>query len=358
MQFLRRTGALVAGGVFLSFLFLAIVLTSVNSIVTHPDSIKSWLRESKIYDSAVAAVLEKSADTNKSNEPGSVPLNDPNIKAIATQAFSPQLLQQSSENFITGMYSWLDGKTATPNFSIDFSNAKSTFATKVGDYLRQRTTTLPACTAFNVPESFDPFTVECLPPGINTNAEIDRVVGDISGSKDFLSDPKLTNDTLTVDKDGTKESISQAYQEAPTYYKKLKTAPYVAGLVSILAAAAVFVLSASHRKAIRRIATTLGVVGGLLLISTIFVTRGITALKDQVSSQKDSVAALQQAGTFLLDKVGGAINHTNIVFGITFVVLSIAGFAYLYFTHDKSTHHEDTDKHEKPHTPASTPGIV
>src|SRR3954469_14297530 len=102
-QFLRRSGLFIA-----SALFAIMLLSTAGAAVTHfifgdPNTIKSTVKKSGAYDHIVNAALDTAQQKAKEGkDETSVPLQDPAIRSIATNALTPQILQTNTEAFLDG----------------------------------------------------------------------------------------------------------------------------------------------------------------------------------------------------------------------------------------------------------------
>ncbi|HLC91966.1 MAG TPA: hypothetical protein VJC09_02855, partial [Candidatus Saccharimonadales bacterium] len=124
---------------FKLFILLVAVVAALVMTFHSPDKIEKSLSDSGVYSTFVDSALQEVQKAVKDNPDNSeVPIADPAIKAAAKQAFTPQLLQTSTESVLNGTYDWLAGKTAEPNFKIDLTNAKQTFANGVGAAAAER----------------------------------------------------------------------------------------------------------------------------------------------------------------------------------------------------------------------------
>ena len=145
----------------LSLLLFALALdVGVTRLLVHPKMVKQIVSDSGVYSTIIPSLLDQQGKQNSGS--GDISLTDPAVKSAATAAFSPQLLQTSTENIIDGVYHWLDGKVATPDFKIDLSSTKTTFANQVAQAAANRAITLPRCTSLPANTSFDAFSANII----------------------------------------------------------------------------------------------------------------------------------------------------------------------------------------------------
>ena len=126
---------------FLSLFLLATLIgtavaTSTNNTLGKPKKVEAYLEQSKLYDHFITYTTDQAKKTNgDTDQSGSVSLSDAAIKSAAETSFSRDFIKQNVNKVIDANYAWLEGKTATPQFSVDLAAHKQTFAEKVGQYV-------------------------------------------------------------------------------------------------------------------------------------------------------------------------------------------------------------------------------
>lgn len=336
MQFVRKAAVFVASSAFFLLLLATASATSFKLTFT-PQNLKTWVKQSGAYDRFVDEVLKQSAKAVKPEEGGEVPLKRPEIQNAAKQAFSPQFLQTTSEQFIDSTYRWLEGKTPKPDFRLDFAKPKENFANNIGAYLRQRVAGLPPCAKNQMPKEFDPFTVNCRPPGVNTDAEIQRLAQQITASKDFLAEPQVTAETVrTESKQGGQKPFYEHFSYLPKLYPWLQRAPLIFGALALAAAATIIFGSSQRRQGLKRVGTSLLTAGLLLVIGTLFVNFIFSRINQKISSvEPNQPALLQDSALSIVQQMNKSVASPNLIFGIVFACLGAATLIALYFTRQK-----------------------
>jgi hypothetical protein len=247
---------------FTLFLFSTATTTNVVRIVGKPAPVEKILADSGIYDTVLTGLLDQSKAVSDSD--GSVSLNDPVIKSAAEKTFTPAFIQENTEKVINSVYRWLDGNGTQPDFQIDLSTVKETFADNVASALQTKLAALPVCTV--TPSSFDALSATCLPKGLDAATAAAKVRNDLSGGKGFLDHPVINASSIKNSDSGSGKNIFQdKLSKAPDAYKAGKNAPYVLGALAILFAIFIIFLSPTKRKGLRRAGVTLVFVGAVML---------------------------------------------------------------------------------------------
>jgi hypothetical protein len=335
MLWVRRFFVQVFSSLFILSLLLLALAVSVTASLNKPAKLESWLSASHLYDHFIdTAASQSEMSVSKSGEgDGSASLNDPNVKAAARIAFSPDLIEQSVNTFINSNYDWLEGNTKAPNFSIDLTSAKKSFAQQMGLYVQSKLLSLPKCTAeqaqqFNA--DTDPLKLTCLPPGVNPTTEGQMAEQKLASSQDFLGNPVIT--PSTINPDGSK---AQPYyvklSKAPHFYQLAKKTPIALGVLALLCAVLIFFISPLRRKGIRRIGLVFLEVG-VLLIATKFAADFVLTKVEDKAFNNSNVGELQTSLSNFLGRAESAILGVTLWFGIAYALVGMAILVGIFAT--------------------------
>jgi hypothetical protein len=261
MQFVRKALLVLVGTALPILLFATAFDFGVLHVVGSPTPVKKILSDSGIYNSVVSSALDQA---KKSSTGGSeVSLTDPSIKKAAEDSFNPQVIQGSTEKVIDGVYDWLDGKTTQPDFNVDLSKVKTTFAQKVGQAAQTKAATLPACTT--PPTTADPFAATCLPPGVTPAQVGEQAKNDVLSGQGFLEHPNIT--ASSVKSSGNNQSVfDDKLKDTPKQYQRFKKTPLILAVLTVLAILAIIFLSVTRRRGLRHVGITMSVVGIFMLL--------------------------------------------------------------------------------------------
>ena len=265
MVFIKHLASLLAKGLLQAELLAWIILTTLVMLVGSATPVKQSLERAGLYDSVVDTVLNQSDLLGGSNP---VPLDDQAIRALAKQALSEQQLKTYGEEFVDGTYRWLEGKSPEPDFKIDLTAARQTVASGVANKSAERLAGLPPCT--RIPTgSLDPFSITCLPPGINIERERQKILDELLANKDFIPQTVITAEQLPKSSDG--RSFAEANEKLPGRFQLIKRLPLILALSAALSAAAIIWLANNKRRGIRSVGrVALGIGGFVLLVTIIF----------------------------------------------------------------------------------------
>ena len=299
MSILRKILYHTTGIAFkLSLLFLPLVF-AVTIVFSSPASIEKALSESHVYDQFVSLVLENS-EKQATNPATKQLLANPEVQAAIEKSFPPRLLETATTSVIQGAFAWLQGKTPEPQFTVDFSEAKTTLVSNLTAVAEKKASSLPVCTLGQA-QTLDPQTdllsLPCLPPNVNIQQLSDQFSEQLLQDVGFLDKPIITNKTLT--KDGQTSLISGDAQQLPEAYQGAQGAKWaVLGLAVALAALLIFARR-DRRAGVRHVSWA-------LISVAVFWTISILAYWfmfdkfNQVGARMDSTQAILLDGAQVL----------------------------------------------------------
>lgn len=323
MLILKRTLLVLITSLFTTLLFTTAWTEGVVRSVGSPEPVKKTLSDSGIYSTLISSFLNQAKTSSSSN--GDVSLTDPIIQKAATQTFTPQILQRDTETILDSTYQWLNGAVAKPDFKIDLSSVKTSFANNVSTALQAQLQTLPVCPTNMNNSNFDALTATCLPKGTTAASAAAKVKDNLLSGKGFLENPVITADN--VKQNGSSQSaFADQYKKIPGYFQKAKMAPLLFGSLAILSAIAIVFLSATRMKGVRHISFTLLFVGILMLV----FAWGANYLLNQKLLPKikiDNNQVLQDKVQVLAKDLTAQIDKNYWIFGGTYTGLAVAGLA-------------------------------
>ena len=254
MKFLKKFLYQGTGAVFKLLLLLVPIIFALITVLGTPDRIEGALKESRVYDQIVDVVIDNAKKENKGGDAQEV-LSQPEIQAAAEKAFSPAVLQGATENFLDGIYGWVQGKTPEPQFTIDLTTPKNDLIAGVSDYAKKRASGLPVCTVQQLRllnPDMDLLSIPCVPPGTNIQAEADKFATSFQDGADFLDKPIITNETLTKNGDG--KSIGENLSAVPKAYKAIQAVKWILLVFTVLLGALLIFGRKNRRAGIRHVA--------------------------------------------------------------------------------------------------------
>jgi hypothetical protein len=346
---MKRFGRGLSSTVFkLCLLFIAIFV-AFGVILGKPDTLKKTLKDSGIYNNFTDSLIEQAQKPAKEGETQreDFPIQDVAVQQAIKKAITPDFTQNTAEQIIDGTYTWLDGEATKPTFNIDFTPVKQNLANNVGDAALQRLQGLPVCTVAQLqqldPNNIDPFNLPCRPPGVNPQAEKQKLVNEALSSEDFLNDSTVNADTIK--KEGETTSPFEKLSYIPMLFQFSRIAPWVLGVFGLLAGAGVVFLSPNRRQGLKSVARTLLVVSIILFVSAL-ITKFLIG---RVSADSlSSTATTQQSALYILRTLTDSFNNVLFVFAIVYGIAGGGGLAALHFTKPKDYSTEPLDKEKLP----------
>lgn len=305
---------------------------AVVTVFGTPVNLKTTLKTSGVYEKAVDGVIDQAKkDQGEGSAVSDVPIDDPAIQAAIKAALPADFVEQTSSQAIDGLFGWLQGKTQSPQFSIDLNTAKQKLATGVADVAYARASTLPVCTLQQLqtinPSDVDIFSLPCLPPNVNLQAERDKLANKIASGNEFLEDTTISSEDLP--KDNGQTAFDKA-SVVPTVYQWLVRLPWILGGVAVLAAAVLVFLHDERRRGILLVGRALLVLGLVLIAIAALANFAIGKVQLQGNG------TLQATLTDLVQTLSSQFNAVLTKFGAVYVVVGAVTMLALHFTKPKT----------------------
>jgi hypothetical protein len=308
-------------------LFMTVLVWQVKLTAGDPTWVKEWVSGAGTYEKLVNS-LSKSIDKTQEN---SLPLDDPELLKAVESAFPPEFLKSTSEKFIDGLESWLNGNQAA-TVELDLTNAKVTLADNLGEVAKNKLTGLPTCAIPPESPDIDVFRATCLPVGADIESLSNSIRENINDGQDILKDPVISVKISDVAKN---QPLVSEY--APKVYRYLDLLAWILIAWLIVSVLVIVGLSDNHRQAMKRVAKTLLTTGVILAVWGVIMIKyqtkliGGTQQGGQASQDifKDIVLPLIESGTSAWMKIQ--------LFAAAIMVVVASGlFIYLRLTKKKA----------------------
>ena len=227
------------------------------------DVLLAWLNDSGAYDKITPALIdtiETSAAEERAGQVSGIDIEK--LTAVSSEVYDGQFMRGQAEGAINGLFDWLDGVTAEPEFTLSLQSRSDEFRQALGQVLKDEINQLPTCSQEEALQAFEAGRATCRPEGINIDGEVNRAierVGISDNSEDSLLEDELTaDDIFSGPIEINQQSVKDGYQGAATARIAL---PFIIMLISLT----VFLTAKTHRR-------------GTQLISSAFLSVGITTI--------------------------------------------------------------------------------
>jgi len=335
MGFAKGLLRVLAGAGFNMGLVGVAVSVALVMVFGNPSALKQALRDSRAYDNVADSTISDAVTANK-DAASTATIPETQIKQAAKTAFTPGVLQSSTEQIIDGVYSWLRANSDKPDFRIDLTGQKQALAESLAGSAADRARQLPACGLQQLLElrgtTPDPFNIPCLPPGYDINALRSQAIADITNNQVFLKNPVITADSFPNDSQG--RSVFENVSQAPELYQRLLLAPWVFGGLVLLSGLLLVLLHDNKRAGLKSLGMKLIMSGIFLPIGTAVVSYISRLLGRQVGRQvgRQLTAGLQQAPAEVIRLLSSAVNHKLIWFSAGYIILGALALLSLRLT--------------------------
>ena len=323
---MRKFGLAVFALIFFVSLLVLGFSTSSNAAFTHPAKMQQWLNESNLYGAFVENAINQAEKTAGTDQSGGVSLSDTVVKQAALSSFSSVALSKDVTVFLNSNYAWLEGKTNTPDFKIDLTGAKQSFAIRVGNYVRTYLAGLPICSATQLaqisPQTTDPLTLQCRPPNVNPVTEGAFVTHQIASSNDFLSNPVITAANINPNGSATaRQPYYQKFASLPKIYQRMTKLPIIAAVLTLLSLVAVIFLAPRKRNSLKIIAAALAL-AGFVMVAAKFISDQVFSTIENRIFNATTVGELQRALTNFFHHAESQLVRVDLWFGIVYLIVA------------------------------------
>lgn len=313
--------------------------TSSYLTLAKPEKVKAALKDSNIYNNFVANALEQGERSAGSNQIGGVvSLSDSAVHDAAKTAFTASLIESQVNTFIDSNYAWLEGKTDKPEFAIDLTGEKSTFAQLVGQYVQTRLTGLPVCSAAQQAAltTVDPLEITCRPTGLDPAAAGAQVRAQLEASNELLEEPVITPENLNPDNKSSGEPYYVALSGAPDAYQLGLKLPWIFAIIAALAGVAIVFVASRKRQAAKWIAIALTLAGSTLIIFK-FMADAIFKELQNMTFNTAATGNLELSLTDFANRLESQLVKIDMYFGLAFLILAMIIFILLGRTRRDTT---------------------
>lgn len=288
-----------------------------------PQPLESALKQSGIYSIFAQNTIEEQATSTTA-----IPLQDPGIQAAIQKAFPPSLIEQSTTKIIDGTYDWVQGRTTTPNFSVDLSQPKANLATYIADYVRERSAASPTCSyqeslalAQAGTANIDPYKLTCRPSQISSEQLAEQAKQQVLSS-DLLSTPVVTAASIKNDQGQT---LSQQLEIVPQAYTWMIYSLFGTGVVAAIAVASIILLQRKQwRAAVKHLSIILISIGTVSAGMAWVISFGFNKISDILADGATS-QMLQTKLVSVFTMLAHDLQKWWIGYGIVLIVLGIIG---------------------------------
>jgi hypothetical protein len=334
--FKRVLVGLLTAVLLLSLISLAFAV-SARETLANPNKVSGWLDQSGLYGYINNQIINQ-AQRAISNSAQSSQLN-PVISSNINLVLPDTTLNKDINSIVVNNYAWLEGKSSTPDFMIDLTGAKQSFATNMGAYVQTRLVGLPQCSisqSLQAAQTNNPYALTCRPIGVDPASIGAQVTSQIESSGTLLGNPVITASTISPNNDNTGVPYYQKFSKAPTIYQWSLRSSWLIGLLSVICALCTVFLSPHKRKGVRKIGVAL-LLSGLYLLIIKFASDALTRDVDHYISGSSSLGSLQYIVVGFINRVETAVVKVDYWFAILYLLLALLIFVSLFVLHKRSS---------------------
>lgn len=317
MNFIRRLGLGLATFLFSSLLTIFALFISIFAVLDKPEPLLGALQKSGIYSALAPTVFDQQAK----QQDGELALDNPAIRTAVIDAFPPSYLQATVETNVRSIYSWVHGKTAEPALSADLSVPRERFSKNIGEVVRQKLASIPACKNPVSPPTTpgEVLAMSCKPPGVPDAVIIERAEQQAATSSLFAG----TAERAATLKGSDGRPITDNLQAVPRVHRYFVRSLVVIPVVLALCAAAIIFWSASKRRGAQSLGRILIINGIIGIILALGASWALSTASRFIIDQNSTLVAIQSKLLNAVQILGGQLRNWWLGITIVYVVLGI-----------------------------------
>ncbi|MGH7158294.1 MAG: hypothetical protein ACREGD_04480 [Candidatus Saccharimonadales bacterium] len=325
MSFWRKSGVVVVAALLPVVLFAWGLFFATHQMVAAPDRLKQTLETSGIYQTLVGDILRQTENSEAApdGEKQATPTDQPEVQQAVKAAASPEFLKSQVERFLDDIYAWVRGDSERLEFQIDLTETKARLADGLASAVNSRLASLPECSgsvSAGSFVSFDPFTAECVPRGLDSGAATAQIRSEVDK---LIEKPLITQDDIKNDQG---QPLGQQLQALPVAYNGLVLGTRLGALAVVLLAGALILLSIPWRAGLKRVGIVFVVVGGATSLLALGGTFVFKRLSEGLGGGKGFDSAITLAHLF-----ADGFRTWWLGYGLFLLLLGIAALVALNF---------------------------
>lgn len=337
-------------------LFLLLLITplyiALYQTFNTPDKFLTAIDNSMAYGNIVEIAIDQiNSETGEQSDAveEAFPLTDEEIREIADQIFPPEWLKESTEEIVLGVYDWLEGETERPIFYISLEERKPQFESAIRENINKRLDSYDTCSPdidYSA-DGFSPLDEECIPPGIDFDAEIDKLVEQV------LNDDQFWESALI---DSSEINISDGFRDAPTIFQSLDEALFILIIIILALPLLIVLVTPNWRSGFSIVSLLLFVTGTLHLL----VGLGTSAISNAIiegiiresEGDTEQISIIRDLVVPFVSELVNHVGNSLLVSAALILLFAIIGVISLYFMREKRGSHKmpkqasDKDKKE------------
>lgn len=333
MNILRKFALFVSFSLLPTALLSFGLLFAVHQVLGNPAHVKGALDKSGVYDAALTTLVKQATDKAGTRGGEATDSGQQAVQTAINEAVPPAYLKEQTNKLLDGVYAWLQGDSQQIQFNLDLTPVKTKLVDSLSSQARARAQTLPTCNAAVAMDlqDIDPFSAECLPPGVTPDAVANEARRQVLDS-DMFKNSSITPQTIAKDNG---KPLEEQLKPVSNIYKLAWRSAIIAGVAAVVFTVAGILLSRPRLGGIKRASIaylSVGVTTVVLGLASSFLT---SKLADALN--KDNNVALQAKLAEAVRLLTNDLRTWWVGFGALLIVLAIAGLVFYRFKKESAS---------------------
>ncbi len=222
-----------------------IYVTTLQSTIMNPTVVKSWLKDSKIYDGGLLSLLVQPGQQNdkQPDSPQKIIATSSQVKTALSNTYTPDFIQTQVETMVNNAYAWMDGKTPNFSFSVPIDQKKDVLIQQLAAAIEPQIAALPVCSQAMVAAQ-----TACRPSG-ETPAQVATELTTQNIQQSSMFNKPITNETLAKNDNSPIDSNKQSLlTQLPSIHQLINQLSIIFPIIALVAIAIIVAIAKSGQR--------------------------------------------------------------------------------------------------------------
>jgi hypothetical protein len=225
-----------------------VYLLTLNTTIMDRTVVKSWLKESQIYDGQLISALVQTPPTDSQQGGTQSPTNTISaspeaVKAALNTAFTPEFIQTQLEGVVDNAYNWIDGTSPKFTFSVPIDQKRDVIIAELAKSIEPQVAALPVCRSTQIAQQS-----VCRPANVSAQQLATELTTQSIDESGAFSAP-LTNASFTKSAQASGQPASTStLANLPTISKGIDTLLLVLPIIAIASIAIIIVATVRGQR--------------------------------------------------------------------------------------------------------------
>jgi|GEM_PF-1266547 len=245
-----------------------VYLLTINTTIMDRSVVKTWLKESQIYDGQIISALVQPPSTgsspdNTQSATSKISASPEAVKAAFSAAFTPEFTQTQLEGVIDNAYNWIDGTSPEFKFSVPIDQKRDVIITQLAKSIEPQVATLPICRSAQLAQQS-----VCRPANVSVGQLATELTTQSLDESGAFTAP-LTEKSFTKSASANSQpSRTSTLSDLPTVHKTIDTLLLALPIVALMSIVIILTVTVRGQRLIAAARLARRIFFGMLFLLT------------------------------------------------------------------------------------------